>query len=96
MLAASYWSLLAPAIEMAEVSGYYGKDGTFAFIPVSIGFVFGAVFVYGADKLMPLLVNLSLDNLFSINTCKFHKKVHFCITYVPNYIFFCFFYNKLD
>lgn len=65
MLAASYWSLLAPAIEMAEVSGYYGKDGKFAFIPVSVGFVFGAVFVYGADKLMPLLV--SLDNLFSIN-----------------------------
>lgn len=57
MLAASYWSLLAPAIEMAEISGYYGKDGKFAFIPVSIGFVFGAVFVFGADKLMPFLVN---------------------------------------
>lgn len=94
MLAASYWSLLAPAIEMAEVSGYYGKDGKFAFIPVSVGFVFGAVFVYGADKLMPLLV--SLDNLFSINIFVFHKKVHFCITYVPNYIFFIFIYNKLD
>jgi len=57
MLAASYWSLLAPAIEMAEISGSYGKDGKFAFIPVSVGFVLGAVFVYGADKLMPFLVN---------------------------------------
>lgn len=55
MLAASYWSLLAPAIEMAETSGSYGEGGKFAFVPVSIGFILGAVFVYGADKLMPLL-----------------------------------------
>lgn len=55
MLAASYWSLLAPAIEMAETSGSYGEGGKFAFVPVSIGFIVGAVFVYGADKLMPLL-----------------------------------------
>ena len=27
MLAASYWSLLEPAIEMAEKSGTYGKEG---------------------------------------------------------------------
>lgn len=58
MLAASYWSLLAPAIEMAEISGRYGKDGRFAFVPVSVGFILGAVFVYGADKIMPFLVNL--------------------------------------
>ncbi|KAK2571691.1 Zinc transporter ZIP11 [Acropora cervicornis] len=50
MLAASYWSLLAPAIEMAETSGYYGHGGKFAFIPVSVGFILGAVFVFGADK----------------------------------------------
>ena len=56
MLAASYWSLLAPAIEMAEASGSYGAGGRFAFVPVSVGFILGAVFVYGADKLMPLLV----------------------------------------
>lgn len=55
MLAASYWSLLAPAIEMAETSGSYGKDGRFAFIPVSVGFSLGAVFVFGADKLLPIL-----------------------------------------
>lgn len=55
MLAASYWSLLAPAIEMAETSGSYGKDGKFAFLPVSIGFILGAVFVFGADKLLPFL-----------------------------------------
>ncbi|XP_074649812.1 zinc transporter ZIP11-like [Tubulanus polymorphus] len=52
MTAASYWSLLAPAIEMAENSGMYGKDGQLAFIPVSVGFSIGAAFVYYADVLI--------------------------------------------
>ncbi|XP_046709525.1 zinc transporter ZIP11-like isoform X2 [Silurus meridionalis] len=52
MLAASYWSLLAPAIEMAEESGKYGA---FSFLPVAIGFVLGAAFVYFADLMLPLL-----------------------------------------
>lgn len=56
MLAASYWSLLAPAIEMAETSGSYGEGGKFAFVPVSIGFILGAVFVYGADKLLVIIL----------------------------------------
>lgn len=54
MLAASYWSLLAPAIEMAEDSRKYGA---FAFLPVAIGFVLGAAFVYFADLMMPFLVS---------------------------------------
>ncbi|XP_078794168.1 zinc transporter ZIP11 isoform X3 [Oryzias latipes] len=52
MLAASYWSLLAPAIDMAEDSGKYGS---FAFVPVAVGFALGAAFVYFADLAMPLL-----------------------------------------
>ncbi|XP_067344683.1 zinc transporter ZIP11-like isoform X2 [Channa argus] len=52
MLAASYWSLLAPAIEMAEDSGKYGS---YAFVPVAVGFTLGAAFVYFADLAMPLL-----------------------------------------
>lgn len=52
MLAASYWSLLAPAIEMAEDSGKYGD---FAFVPVAVGFALGALFVYIADLMMPAL-----------------------------------------
>ncbi|KAK3610780.1 hypothetical protein CHS0354_028187 [Potamilus streckersoni] len=55
MTAASYWSLLAPAIEMAEQSGTYGSKGQWAFIPVSVGFLLGAVFVYSADILLPML-----------------------------------------
>lgn len=52
-MAASYWSLLAPAIEMAEASGSYGESGQWAFVPVAIGFGLGAMFVYGADLFMP-------------------------------------------
>lgn len=58
MTAASYWSLLAPAIEMAEHSGLYGQEGQWAFLPVAIGFSLGAVFVYMADTLMPYLVRI--------------------------------------
>ncbi|NXA88804.1 S39AB protein, partial [Melanocharis versteri] len=52
MLAASYWSLLAPAIELAEESGTFGA---FSFFPVAAGFALGAAFVYGADLLLPVL-----------------------------------------
>ena len=56
MTAASFWSLLAPAIEMAEESGNYGMNGEFAFVPVAIGFALGALFVFAADVLMPFMV----------------------------------------
>ena len=57
MTAASYWSLLAPAIEMAEQEGTYGEEGEWAFVPVAFGFTLGALFVYGADVFMPQLVS---------------------------------------
>jgi len=52
MLAASYWSLLEPALEMAAGMNTYGEDGQWAFLPVSVGFFFGAAFVFGADVVM--------------------------------------------
>ncbi|XP_063235237.1 zinc transporter ZIP11 isoform X2 [Bacillus rossius redtenbacheri] len=55
MLAASYWSLLDPAIELAEQSGLYGENGAYAFVPVAVGFVAGAAFVYAADLWLSLL-----------------------------------------
>ena len=58
MIAASYWSLLAPAIDMAASSSLYGTDGKFAFIPVSIGFFLGAIFVYGSDELLTFMVTI--------------------------------------
>lgn len=55
MTAASYWSLLAPAIEMAQKSTLYGQNGEYAFAPVAVGFFLGALFVYGADVLISVL-----------------------------------------
>lgn len=54
MTAASYWSLLAPAIEMAEKSGTYGENGAFA--PVAIGFILGGGFVLLSDICLPHFV----------------------------------------
>lgn len=51
MVAASFWSLLTPAIEMAEES--YGK--AWSWIPAAIGFTIGAGFIYIIDKIIPHL-----------------------------------------
>jgi len=51
MLAASFWSLLNPALEMAEVQGYEKM----AWLPVGIGFLGGAVFLYLLDQFLPHL-----------------------------------------
>ncbi len=50
MIAASFWSLLSPAIEMAVESG--GVPGWF---PAAVGFLIGVLFLYGIDKLLPHL-----------------------------------------
>jgi ZIP family zinc transporter len=49
MVAASYWSLLAPAIEMSEGEGFVKV------IPAAVGFIMGAVFLFGLDKVLPHL-----------------------------------------
>jgi ZIP family zinc transporter len=51
MIAASFWSLLAPAIRMAEQEGY----GHWKWIPPLVGFLLGAVFLRITDKLLPHL-----------------------------------------
>jgi len=45
MIAASFWSLLAPAIEMS--------DGDWR--PATLGFLAGGLFLYGLDKVLPHL-----------------------------------------
>lgn len=55
MIAASFWSLLAPAIELAKSSGYYGKKGEYAFVPVAGGFLLGSIFVFATDKVISYL-----------------------------------------
>lgn len=49
MIAASFWSLLSPALEMAETQSLP------AWIPVSIGFLLGGAFIASIDKLLPHL-----------------------------------------
>lgn len=55
MIAASFWSLLAPAIELAVKSQTYGVNGEFAFIPVAGGFLLGSIFVFATDKVISYL-----------------------------------------
>lgn len=49
MIAASFWSLLAPAIELA------GESSMPAWIPVATGFIFGGIFLRGLDFALPHL-----------------------------------------
>ena len=53
MLAASYFSLLAPAIEFAQESGQYGENGAWSFVPASVGVLLGGLFVHLSDRLLP-------------------------------------------
>jgi zinc transporter, ZIP family len=49
MIAASFWSLLAPAIEMAE------NLGMIPWVPAVIGFLTGGAFLWIIDKILPHL-----------------------------------------
>ena len=49
MIAASIWSLIIPAINMAE------EQGKVAWVPAAIGFLFGVVFLLILDSLIPHL-----------------------------------------
>jgi ZIP family zinc transporter len=49
MVAASYWSLLAPAIEMSK------GEGLEKVIPAATGFLLGALFLFALDKTLPHL-----------------------------------------
>ena len=47
MIAASFWSLLQPAIERAEASANLP-----AYFVATVGFLFGALFMWGSDKVV--------------------------------------------
>jgi ZIP family zinc transporter len=49
MIAASFWSLLAPSIELADEMGYV------PWVPALIGFLLGGAALWGADRLLPHL-----------------------------------------
>jgi len=50
MVAASFWSLLAPAIKMSEKS-----YPDFPWMPAAVGFLLGAIFLFILDKSLPHL-----------------------------------------
>ncbi len=63
MIAASFWSLLNPAIEMAET------NGTTPWVPALVGFLSGGAFLFLIDKLLPHLhMGLSTDKAEGIKT----------------------------
>ncbi len=55
MIAASFWSLLAPSIEMSEAAGKT------PWIPAVVGFLLGGLFLFLVDKFLPHL-HLGLDS----------------------------------
>jgi len=69
MIAASYWSLLAPAIEMAE-------EGSLpAWVPATVGFLGGGFFLWIIDKILPHLhLGFPLQEAEGIKT-SWHRSV---------------------
>ncbi len=67
MIAASFWSLLAPALEMAENDPMPGWMPSY--VPVGIGFMAGGLFLWGVDKILPHVhPNLKAANPEGIKT----------------------------
>ncbi len=67
MVAASFWSLLAPGIEMSPGEGFIKV------IPAVVGFTLGAFFLFGLDKILPHLhVNFKMSEKEGIKT-PWHK-----------------------
>ncbi len=63
MVAASFWSLLNPAIEMSKGEGFVKV------IPAAVGFFFGALFLFGLDKVLPHLhINFNTKEAEGIKT----------------------------
>ncbi len=64
MIAASFWSLLAPAIEMEEAKG-----SPYVWLPAVVGFLMGGAFLLLIDKLLPHVHNrLSIEKSEGIKT----------------------------
>ena len=63
MIAASFWSLLKPAIEMS------GEQDTPSWIPAFVGFLAGGAFLFAVDKILPHLhMGLSTDKAEGVKT----------------------------
>lgn len=67
MVAASFWSLLAPAIEMSPGAGFTKA------MPAAIGFSMGALFLFALDRFLPHLhINFKAEEAEGVQT-NWHK-----------------------
>ena len=55
MIAASFWSLLSPAIAYVEMQNEIGLSSIPSWVPPAIGFFLGALFLFALDKIIPHL-----------------------------------------
>ena len=55
MIAASFWSLLAPAINYVEMQNKMGLTNLPSWLAPTIGFLLGALFLFTLDKIIPHL-----------------------------------------
>ncbi len=63
MIAASYWSLLAPSIDMSISLGYPG------YLPPAVGFLLGGAVLWAIDRLLPHLhMNMPISSAEGIKT----------------------------
>jgi zinc transporter, ZIP family len=64
MVAASFWSLLAPSIELSERMYPNAK-----WVPAAVGFLAGSLFIYALDKFTPHLhLNFNLEEKEGVKT----------------------------
>ena len=69
MVAASFWSLLAPGIEMSPGEGFQKV------VPAVVGFGLGALFIFGLDKVLPHLhVNFKMSEKEGVKT-PWHRSI---------------------
>lgn len=79
MIAASYWSLLAPAIDMSN------GNSVGAWFPSAIGFLMGGVFLWGIDTVLPHLHPNTLAKRKDIRRKKKKKYIVGACNHVTQY-----------
>jgi zinc transporter ZupT len=73
MIAASFWSLLLPALEIGDKIN--GENKILSLMPVIFGFLLGCFFVYITDILLPETVSYEANNFLTNNI----------YSYIPTY-----------
>ena len=70
MIAASFWSLLQPAIESSE-------NSAMPWLPAAIGFILGGVFIRVLDYIIPHIHQNAQDKTNNKRVCLLLEKMHY-------------------